>query len=102
LIAFFETQDSSKGYNVTSGGEGAPGRTHSEETKRKIRAAQQGRSLTKEHRQKLREAWLRRAPASEETRKKMSHAHKGVSMNFSPDALVRISAANKGKKRHPR
>jgi group I intron endonuclease len=77
------------GYNITNGGEGAPGRVTSAETKAKLSAAKLGKPLSLEHRAKLaaakrgkrmpprsaahcqkissglRAAWLRRKAASE-------------------------------------
>lgn len=41
------------GYNLTWGGEGTPGRKHSDETKAKISAAHKGKKLSTEHRRKL-------------------------------------------------
>ena len=43
LIAQYETNNSSKGYNLTEGGEGCWGRIMSEETRRKISVANKGK-----------------------------------------------------------
>ncbi len=59
--------------------------------------AQKGRSISDEHRHKLREAWTRRAPASEATRQKMREHMLGRTMNLSAEARDRIGAANRGK-----
>jgi group I intron endonuclease len=68
------------GYNLTDGGEGGlPGFTHSEETRRRLSEAKLGRSLTDEHKEKLRAAKLgtRRGPHSEETKAKIGAASAG-------------------------
>ena len=59
-IKQYNSTDRNIGYNLTEGGDGTFGRTHSEETKEKIRQKALGRKI------------------SEETRKKMSEARKGV------------------------
>lgn len=63
-IAKYNATDKSIGYNVSLGGDGNMGYTHSEEIK-----------------QKLRELALNRPPASEETRRKISEANKGRKPN---------------------
>lgn len=63
--------------NLTDGGEGTSGRTHSVETKAKIRAIQVGRT------------------ASEETRSKMSNAHTGK--KASEEHRINISFSLMGK-----
>lgn len=101
LIAYFNTRDPQRGYNDTDGGEGRYGNKASEETLRKMRAAWEKRGpMSEEQRQKLRDAWKNRAPATAETRQKMSQSRQGKPMHFTPEALERIGAANRGKKRH--
>jgi group I intron endonuclease len=100
LIGYFNTRDPLKGYNDTDGGDGRYGNKASEETRRKMREAWKHRGpMSDDQRQKLKEAWKRRPPTSEETRRRMSVARKGKPMNFTPEALERIGAANRGKKR---
>lgn len=59
-IKQYNSTDRNIGYNLTEGGDGTFGRTHSKETKEKIRQKALGRKF------------------SEETKKKMSEARKGV------------------------
>lgn len=63
-IAKYNATDKSIGYNISLGGDGNFGYTHSEEIK-----------------QKLRELALNRPPASEETRRKISEANLGRKPN---------------------
>lgn len=64
------------------------GRTHSEETKAKMRAnnkiVNSGKSLSDEHRQRIGEA-LKGIPRSDEVKEKISIAHAGIPMNFSDE-----------------
>lgn len=64
------------GYNMTEGGEGRIGFTHSTETKYKIGSRTRGKTLSEEHKQKIRKSHLGIKP-SEETRKLMSKNRKG-------------------------
>lgn len=98
LISEYKTQDKEFGYNILEGGD-APSMTDdvrekmskamqgnknglghlcSEEKKKKISKAQKGRKFSKEHREKISLAKKGRPhkPPSEETRKKISDAHK--------------------------
>ncbi len=98
LIDYYCSQDTRYGYNIMSGGD-APempqsvrdklsvalknnqnGKGHpcSEDKKNRISASQKGRRFTDEHKRKLSEAKRGKshAPPSEETRKKISDAHK--------------------------
>ncbi len=95
LISYFDTRNPAKGYNDTAGGDGVPGRRMTP----KMTQCQKGRVFSEQLLQNLREARQRRAPHSEETRLKMSRAMQGRKMNFSPEALAKISTANKGKSR---
>ena len=52
------------------------GKIHSEETRRKMSESQIGKTLSKEHIDKIIEG-LKGRPVSEETRRKMSEARKG-------------------------
>lgn len=64
------------GYNLTDGGDGTTGYTHSAETKRKISEGHKGLVHSQETRKKLSEA-NKGKHLSEETRKKMSETRKG-------------------------
>lgn len=44
------------GYNLTAGGDGTHGYAHTDETKRRVSAAQKGRAFSEEHRRRLSEA----------------------------------------------
>jgi len=85
------------GYNLTTGGD------HyrlADEVKHKIGSAFRGKSLTEEHKQKLREANLGKKPPphSEETRQKMSNSMKGKNSGPKSDEHKRrLSDAHKGK-----
>lgn len=80
--------------NLTDGGEGQLGRRLSEESRRKISLAQQGK---------------KRDPCSEERRRRISEARRGrpqppsviaalVGRTLSPEAKLKISVANTGRK----
>ena len=93
-IALYESNNPSKGYNRTLGGDGTLGYTLSEETKRKISKANKGKVVSEvtKHRQsesmkkfyknnpqnKIRLSELNRGrKLSEETKNKLSESHKG-------------------------
>lgn len=63
-------------YNLTEGGDGIPGLTHSDETRRKMSESQRGKKLTEDAKQKIREANLGKSH-SDETRKKLSEINRG-------------------------
>lgn len=63
-------------YNMTSGGDGIPGFTHSPSTVKKISESNKGRKLTAEHRLHLSQINKGNVP-SEESRRKISEANKG-------------------------
>lgn len=96
-IKKYDTTDHTKGYNIELGGN-SNGK-HAEETKRKISQAQKGRPLTEEHKKHLRKPhnftltdknrkilsdrmrgnkYTLGFKHSEETKRKMSEAHKGL------------------------
>lgn len=52
-ISFYNTTDRSKGYNRTTGGDGAFGRLHSEETKKKISEKAIGRKMSSESKKRM-------------------------------------------------
>ena len=72
-IKKFNSTDRNIGYNLTEGGDGTFGRTHSEETKEKIRQKALGRKI------------------SEETKKKMSEARIGKCSDKQREHLKKIS-----------
>ena len=72
-IKKFNSRDRKIGYNLTEGGDGTFGRTHSEETKEKIRQKALGRKI------------------SEETKKKMSEARIGKCSDKQREHLKKIS-----------
>ncbi len=85
------------------------GRVVSEERKRKISKTLKGRIFSKEHRDKISKAlkgrefteeWKEklRIPKSEESKRKMSKAHKGIKLPpFTKEHKINLSIANKGK-----
>ena len=86
--------------NLTDGGESNTGWEMPASVKEKISKTKQGSvpwNLGKEHteetRSKLKEAWTKRPPPSEETKRKMSESHK----NKSPEMLekYKIAAQNR-------
>ena len=90
LIEFYGRKDIGNGsgslVNHTNGGDGTSGyrgnqawlgRSHSEETRRKIGDGNRGKVVTEDTRLKMKLAWETRSPASEETRKRMSDSNKG-------------------------
>lgn len=102
LIAYYETMNPLKGYNLTKGGEGSLGRVASEETRRKISEANKGKhthQLGKKHSDEAKQKMSiaqRGKVISEDTRKKMSEAKE----NYVPwnKGLKGVQVAwNKGK-----
>lgn len=79
-IAFYKSNDRSIGYNMTEGGDGTFGRSHSEETKEKIRQKAIGRK------------------ASEETKKKMSEKRKGHKITETTRKIFEAYNAKHSKK----
>ena len=86
------------GYNLTEGGNGG---VHCEETRRKISESQKGRQFSEEHRKKISES---KKNISEETRRKLSENHHDCSGEKNPmfgkehseETRRKISNANKG------
>ena len=92
-IRKYHSQDINIGYNMTSGGDGGatcPGRIPTAEERKKHSIAMKGRTLTEEHKQKIRESskgkhyYLKqyhyrgpRGPMSEETKHKIRKANTG-------------------------
>ena len=71
------------------------GKIHSEETRRKMSESQIGKTLSKEHIDKIIEG-LKGRPVSEETRRKMSETRKGKIL--SKETRRKMSEARKGRK----
>jgi hypothetical protein len=71
------------------------GKIHSEETRRKMSESQIGKTLSKEHIDKIIEG-LKGRPVSEETRRKMSETRKGKIL--SKETRRKMSETRKGKK----
>ena len=91
-IAQLET-DSSKGYNLTSGGgKGTSGHKHSPETKQKMSNLGIGRTHSAETKQKLADLNVGKK-LSEETKLKMSKSHRGK--KFSTEHRQKLSEAQK-------
>ena len=112
MIAVLGRKDNGTGIlrNLTDGGEGV--RNLSEESRRKIREANIGKTPSEETRRKIREGNIGKTH-SEESRRKMSAAKKGKTHSeehkrkmseslkgrtFSEETRRKLSAANKGKK----
>lgn len=114
------------GYNLTDGGEGMTGYTHSEETRKKLSECHKGKHLSEETKRKISEGkkgrhiseewkrkigegnkgkkpWCKGKHLSEETKKKMSDAQKGEKSNMygkhlSEEHKKKLSEALKGEK----
>lgn len=88
-------------YNLTDGGDGCNGLKHSEETKLKISEAH--KNMPEETRKRMSEAmskaWKKRAPASEETKKRMSEFQKGKT--FSKETRQKLSESAKARTSYP-
>ena len=106
MIDVFGRKDLGTGilYNMTDGGEGSSGCIPSEESRRKMGDARKGenhylygKSLSEETKTKMSEAHKGRTP-SEESRRKMSDARKGKT--HTEETRRKISEANKDKN-HP-
>jgi hypothetical protein len=82
MIAVFGRKDLGTGIlrNLTSGGDGCSGLVHTEEHRRKLSEANQGRVMSIENRQKLSELMKarERKPHTEESKRKMSEQRKGL------------------------
>ena len=103
---YFITEHNSyiDGYNLTEGGDlppGFDGRTHSEETKEKLRQANIGKKHTEETKRKMSitRKGVKRGPMSMEQREKISQAHIGkVRGPFTEEHKRKIGDAVSGKK----
>lgn len=95
LIAKYGTQDPAKGYNLAGGGGGCVGYKLTDEQRKKQSAALRGRTLTKEHRQRIKENHADVSGVNhpnygkrlgEATRRKISANHADVSRTNHPKA----------------
>lgn len=82
------------GYNLTEGGDGTNGYTHTAETKQRVSSVQKGRVFTEEHKRKLSEA-RKGKTMSEEQKQKIRAAVQAVPR--SAEWCANISKAKKGK-----
>ena len=101
IILIAEHDALSNGYNQTDGGRGMLGYVTSSATKRKLRKANLGKTLTKEHIEKIRAAQIGipRGPLSEEHKRKLSEIHMGHVVTEA--TRKKISKSHMGKKGHP-
>ena len=100
MIAVLGRKDLGTGIlrNLTSGGDGCSGLVHTEEHRRKISKANQGRVMSIENRQKISELMKvrERKPHTEESKRKMSKSHKGLV--FTDEHKENLSNSAKGRK----
>lgn len=88
-----------RGYNATSGGEGASGGSPSAQARARMSAAHKGRVFSPEHRERIAAA-LRGRPRSPEVRAKCSAALLGrPGRPHSQETKDKIRAANTGRRR---
>lgn len=108
LIAFYDSTNPEKGYNITKGGESGNGNHHTELTKQKIRDAMKGRPSPMKGREHSEEVKRRISEKnknrekrsgfhlSEETKKKIGEANKGIPKPKSEEHRRKISEAKRG------
>lgn len=77
LIAFHDSTNQTKGYNIAKGGHGNSGHKHTQETKNKISATLMGQRHTEARKEKNRQSHLRLWKNNQDYRKHMSEAHIG-------------------------
>lgn len=80
LIALLGSRDPKRGFNLTNGGEGAPGLRHTQETREKMRRSHTG------------------LKHSAYTRARIGEGHKGC--KWTPEWRTKVVAALRGKKMH--
>jgi group I intron endonuclease len=84
-------------YNMTDGGDGIPGYTHSKESRAKISSSNKGRKLTDEQKRHLSEINKGIKP-SDEARHKISEANKGkLKPTFTEEHRRKLSVAAKSR-----
>jgi len=94
MIAKYDSTNPQKGYNHSTGGDGATGVHPSEETRKKMSELRKGRRVSEETRKRLSDS-LKGHVYSEETRKKISESSKGKTI--SKEQRSKISNALKGR-----
>ena len=104
-IRFFDCKVPN-GYNLTDGGDGSKGISHSLESRKRISEAKKGKKLSLDHRRKLSKAQKGDKNGffgkthTPETRRKLSEARKGKrGVPHSVESRQKISEAKKGKTR---
>lgn len=98
-ILAFRTNEPTRGYNLTLGGDGRVGSKASEETRQRMSKARRGKKHSEDTRRKISEA---KRNISEATRRKLSDAKRGRPGKPLPeDTRRKISEAKKGKKLGP-
>jgi len=88
-IAYYDSYNRKKGYNLTLGGDGTFGRFHSKETKDKIRQKALGREVSEEAKQRMSESHKRREYDHDEMSRR---ATKGNEIRWS-DLKAKINAS---------
>lgn len=88
------------GYNMTNGGDGTKGLTHSKEAKNKIGTFWKGKKKSEETKQKIREAHLGKV-LTKEQKAKMAASHLGKKLIRTPEHNRKISEARMGHKHSP-
>ena len=97
LIAFYDSTNKEKGYNISKGGEGTVGIKPTEESKQKNRIAHLGKKASLETRKKISESnkGKHNIKRTEEQKKKISEATKKAMQN--PAVRKRLSETHSGK-----
>jgi hypothetical protein len=100
LLDLFDAKNDTRSFNMHNG-DGkftTAGKTHSDESRAKISAANKGKPHNEEHRAKI-SAANKGKTHNEETRAKMSASRKG--RTFTEEHRAKMSASNKGKTHSP-
>lgn len=108
LIAFYDSTNPEKGYNITIGGESGNGYHHTELAKQKISASMKGRTSPMKGRKQSEESKAKISESnkniprrkgftlSDETKKKIGEAHKGIPKPKSEEHKRKMSEAKRG------
>lgn len=96
LVNTFNSNNYEFGYNLTCGGDGTTGYSHSPEAREKMADSKKGRTATTETRRKMSGAAKLRPPITEETRERLSKAKSG--MVFTDESRKKMSESHKGLK----